>query len=97
MLRPESGWKPTPKSAFTTPQRTLPGLTSLNVFSILTRQGLQQAVHKSAQELERFLKDFIEGYNKRCGPFEWTKGPENLRRIIQLTEQWQAKMYATDL
>jgi transposase len=38
-------------------------------FSILTRQGLQQAVHKSAQELERFLKDFIEEYNKRCGPF----------------------------
>jgi hypothetical protein len=20
-----------------------------------------------------------EGYNKRCGPFQWTKGPEKLR------------------
>jgi transposase len=64
-------------------------------FSILTRQGLQQAVHRSARELERFLKDFITQYNKRCGPFEWTKGPEKLRRIIQLTEQRQSKIYVT--
>ena len=28
-------------------------------FSILTRQGLQQAVHKSGRELEKFLKEFI--------------------------------------
>lgn len=64
-------------------------------FSILTRKGLQQAVHKSVQELERFLKDFIQQYNERCGPFEWTKGPEKLRRIIELTAQWQAKTHAT--
>jgi hypothetical protein len=25
-----------------------------------------------------------------CGPFEWTKGPEKLRRIIELTKQWQS-------
>ena len=60
-------------------------------FSILTRQGLQQAVHQSAKELEIFLKSFIQEYNKRCGPFEWTKGPEKLRRIIELTEQWQSQ------
>jgi transposase len=60
-------------------------------FSILTRQGLQQAVHQSANELQHFLEDFIVQYNKRCGPFEWTKGPDKLRRIIELTEQWQAK------
>jgi hypothetical protein len=29
--------------------------------------------------------------NKQCGPFEWTKGPEKLRRIIELTEQWQSQ------
>src|SRR5271166_2796281 len=60
-------------------------------FSILTRQGLQQAVHQSGRELEYFLKSFIQEYNKRCGPFEWTKGPEKLRRIIELTEQWQSQ------
>ena len=58
-------------------------------FSILTRQGLQQAVHKSAAELTKFLYAYIEGYNGRCGPFEWTKGPEKLKRIIKLTEQFQ--------
>lgn len=58
-------------------------------FSILTRQGLQQAVHLSAQELTRFLKDYIRAYNKTCGPFTWTKGPNKLKRIIELTKQYQ--------
>ena len=58
-------------------------------FSILTKQGLQQAVHKSAKELEKFLKSFIKKYNERCGPFTWTKGPEKLQRIIELTEEYQ--------
>ena len=63
-------------------------------FSILTRQGLQQAVHRSGKELERFLKTYIKEYNERCGPFTWTKGPKKLKRIIELTKQFQAK-YAT--
>jgi transposase len=58
-------------------------------FSILTRQGLQQAVHKSAGELRKFLYAYIEEYNRRCGPFEWTKGPKKLKRIIKLTKQFQ--------
>ncbi len=60
-------------------------------FSILTKQGLQQAVHRSGRELERFLKHFVKKYNERCGPFTWTKGPEKLKRLIQLTEEYQAK------
>ena len=55
-------------------------------FSILTRTGLQQQVHKSGKELERVLKQFVQTYNKTCGPFTWTKGPEKLSRIIQLTK-----------
>lgn len=58
-------------------------------FSILTRQGLQQSVMKSARQLERFLKTYIHHYNQRCGPFEWTKGPDKLQRIIQLTKNFQ--------
>ena len=38
-------------------------------FSILTRQGLQQSVHRSNKELVRFLKEFVSEYNKTCGPF----------------------------
>lgn len=60
-------------------------------FSILTKQGLQQSVHRSAKELERFLKDYIKQYNEKCGPFTWTKGPEKLKRIIKLTKEFQRK------
>ena len=58
-------------------------------FSIVTKQGLQQAIHKSGREIERFLKTFIEEYNQHAGPFVWTKGPEKLRKIIELTEEYQ--------
>jgi transposase len=58
-------------------------------FSILIKQGLQQAVHKSGRQLTIFLKSFVREYNKRCGPFVWTKGPEKLRKIIQLTKKYQ--------
>jgi transposase len=63
-------------------------------FSILTRQGLQQSVHRSNKELVRFLKDFVSEHNKTCGPFVWTKGPEKLRRIIQLTKSYQIQTHS---
>jgi transposase len=58
-------------------------------FSILTRKGLQQSVHRSARELEKFLYDFVREYNKQCGPFTWTKGPNKLKKIIQLTNEYR--------
>ena len=61
-------------------------------FSILTRQGLQHAVHRSVRELTKFLNQFVKQYNESCGPFMWTKGPEKLRRIIQLTKAYQDEM-----
>ena len=59
-------------------------------FSILTRQGLQHAVHRSEKELTKSLNEFVREYNKNCGPFVWTKGPEKLQRIIELTEEYQS-------
>ena len=61
-------------------------------FSILTRQGLQQAVHRSGRQLTRFLYRFIDEYNQRCGPFLWTKGPDKLKRIIKLTKEFQKNL-----
>lgn len=63
-------------------------------FSILTRQGLQQSVHRSNRELVRFLKAFVQQYNKTCGPFVWTKGPEKLKKIIALTQSFQKEMHS---
>jgi hypothetical protein len=37
--------------------------------------------------------DSVSEYNKTCGLFEWTKGPEKLRRIIQLTQSYQSQTH----
>ena len=58
-------------------------------FAILTRQGLQQSVHRSNRQLVSFLKDFVKQYNENCGPYVWTKGPEKLKKIIELTHAFQ--------
>lgn len=55
-------------------------------FSILTRTGLQQQVHKSGKPLESFLKSFIETCDRICGPSNRTKGPEKSSKIIKLTQ-----------
>ena len=58
-------------------------------FSILTRRGLQQSVHRSRQELKEYLLEFIAHYNQNSSPFVWTKGPEQLRHIIEATRDDQ--------
>lgn len=59
-------------------------------FSILGKQGLSQSVHTSKRELKEFLLDYIARNNENPRPFVWTKGPEQLRRIIEATTQYQA-------
>src|SRR5438270_5050443 len=60
-------------------------------FSILTRRGLQHSVHHSKRELKEYLRQFIDHYNESCSPFVWTKGPEQLQRIIESTKQYQTE------
>jgi transposase len=59
-------------------------------FSILGKQGLSQSVHTSKRELKEFLSDFIARNNENPRPFVWTKGPEQLQRIIEATKEYQA-------
>jgi transposase len=59
-------------------------------FSILSKQGLSQSVHRSKRELKDFLSEYISHYNKDCAPFTWKKGPEKLQRIIEATKEYQA-------
>ena len=59
-------------------------------FSILTRRGLQQSVHRSRRELKEYLLQFIDHYNQTCSPLVWTKGPQHLQRIIEVTRDYQA-------
>ena len=59
------------------------------MLSGLAEPPAPDAAIASARELARFLKDYIRNYNKTCGAFTWTKGPKKLKRIIELTRQYQ--------
>jgi len=59
-------------------------------FSILSKQGLSQSVHRSTRDLKAFLLRYLATYNETSVPFIWTKGPEKLRRIIEATKAYQA-------
>src|SRR5271169_5247009 len=59
-------------------------------FSILSKQGLAHSVQRSKQDLKDLLHRFLAGYNTTCSPFTWTKGPEQLQRIIETTKEYQA-------
>jgi len=58
-------------------------------FGIMTRQGLQQAVHQSTEELAHFPRHYIKEHSKRCVPFAWTSGPGKLRKMIKPTRRFQ--------
>jgi transposase len=60
-------------------------------FSILSKRGLSQSVHRSKSQLKDFLLKFLTHYNHSCQPFTWTKGPGKLQRIIEATKQYQAE------
>ena len=59
-------------------------------FSILSKQGLAHSIQRSKPDLKDLLQRFLASYNATCGPFTWTKGPEQLQRIIETTKQYQA-------
>jgi transposase len=59
-------------------------------FSILTRQALTQSVQHSKKDLKDFLHRYLKKYSENPTPFTWTKGPEQLQRIIETTKEYQA-------
>ena len=59
-------------------------------FSILGKQALAHSVQRSKQDLKELLHRFLANYNETCNPFTWTKGPEQLQRIIETTKDYQA-------
>ena len=59
-------------------------------FSILTRQALSQSVQRSKKDLKDFLLRYLDRYSQNPTPFTWTKGPDQLQRIIEATKEYQA-------
>ena len=48
-------------------------------FSIITRQAIRRGSFDIVKELTAAIAAFIQGWNKRCRPFIWTKGPDEIR------------------
>jgi len=42
-------------------------------FGIITRQAIRRGTFASVKELITAIRTFIDGWNQRCHPFEWTK------------------------
>jgi transposase len=63
-------------------------------FSILSRQALRGASFTSVAQLSAALQNFVEAYNPRAHPFEWTKsevGPKGLKVRIERSAAIQDK------
>jgi transposase len=47
-------------------------------FGIITRQAIRRGTFCSVKDLTAAIGAFIDAYNKRCGPFQWTKDADTL-------------------
>ena len=58
-------------------------------FATLTERQLRRGVHRSTQELEKVLRNYLETYNREPKPFVWTKTADeilaNVARFCQRT------------
>src|SRR3954454_12078956 len=48
------------------------------VFGIITRQAIRRGSFENVKALVTAIRAFIDGYNKRCKPFIWTKTAEEI-------------------
>jgi transposase len=47
-------------------------------FSIITRQAIRRGSFTSVKDLVAAIENFIDGWNERCHPFNWTKTADEL-------------------
>jgi hypothetical protein len=47
-------------------------------------------VQRSKRDLKDLILRFVANYIGTCNPFTWTKGPEQLQRLIESTQENQA-------
>jgi len=52
-------------------------------FGIITRQAIRRGTFTSVQDLIAKIGQFIDGWNDRCQPFEWTKPADELLTKIK--------------
>jgi len=47
-------------------------------FGIITRQAIRRGTFTSVKDLIAAIETFIDGWNDRCEPFEWTKDADDI-------------------
>src|SRR5215213_5467662 len=47
-------------------------------FGIITRKAIRRGTFTSVADLVRAIRIFIDAWNQRCQPFQWTKTPEQI-------------------
>jgi transposase len=47
-------------------------------FGIITRQAIRRGTFTSVKDLITAIETFIDGWNDRCEPFEWTKDADTI-------------------
>ncbi len=47
-------------------------------FGIITRQAIRRGTCTSVKDLITAIETFIDGWNKRCEPFTWTKTADEI-------------------
>lgn len=47
-------------------------------FSIITKQAIRRGSFTSVKDLTAAIRRFVDAWNERCEPFEWTKNPDEL-------------------
>ncbi len=47
-------------------------------FGIITRQAIRRGSFDSVKQLVTAISTFIQGWNERCHPFQWTKTADEI-------------------
>jgi hypothetical protein len=47
-------------------------------FGIITREAIRRGGFASVKDLITAIRAFIDGWNERCQPFEWTKPADQI-------------------
>jgi transposase len=51
-------------------------------FALLTQRQIKRGSHRSVQELEAAIREFIAAHNKQPQPFRWTKSADQILASI---------------
>ena len=52
-------------------------------FGIITRQAIRRGTFADVTELESAIRNYLDGYNERAKPFQWTKTADDLLSKIE--------------